>query len=361
MSIFLNILFLILGMGLLIKGADFFVEGASAVAKRFKIPSMLIGLTVVAIGTSLPELSVSLASAFKHSVDMSVGNVIGSNMMNMLLILGIVMLIKPVPIKRSTKRIDLPFMLGITLLLLLFSADVILNAANGNVISRTESLIFLLALVVYMTMTIMNAKKEHKLLFENPELEAKLAEEEKQEPVSEDDGTEENGKSKRKKKKKNKVKKELKVWQIVSFILFGLGAVVFGAECVSTTAQFLALKIGMSEALVGLTVVAVGTSLPELATSIAASIKGENEMALGNIIGSNIFNIALILGSVGLITQISVSATILWDLLILSGCTIAFTVLCVTCKEKSRRWIGGVLIAMCVAYLTFAIVRNYCF
>ena len=117
----------------------------------------------------------------------------------------------------------------------------------------------------------------------------------------------------------------------------------------------------MSEALVGLTVVAVGTSLPELATSITASIKGENEMALGNIIGSNIFNVALILGSVGLITQIPVSTTILWDLLILACCTIAFTVLCVTCKEKSKRWIGGVLVAMYVAYLTFAIVRNYCF
>lgn len=257
-------------------------------------------------------------------------------------------------------------MLGITLLLLLFSADVILNGASGNVISRTESIIFLLALVVYMTMTIMNAKKEHKLMFENPELEAKLEQQAKQESIveesaSEDATLEDGKKGKRKKKKKAKIKKELKIWQIVVYILFGLGAVVFGAECVSTTAQFLALKIGMSEALVGLTVVAVGTSLPELATSIAASIKGENELALGNIIGSNIFNIALILGAVGLITQIPVSATILWDLLILSCCTIVFTVLCVTCKEKSKRWIGGVLVAMYVAYLTFAIVRNYCF
>lgn len=177
-------------MGLLIKGADFFVDGASAVAKRFKIPSMLIGLTIVAIGTSLPELSVSLVSAFKHNVDMSVGNVIGSNMMNMLLILGIVMLIKPVPIKKGTKKLDLPFMLGITLLLLLFSADVILNGASGNVISRTESIIFLLALVVYMTMTIMNAKKEHKLMFENPELEAKLEQQAKQESIVEESASE---------------------------------------------------------------------------------------------------------------------------------------------------------------------------
>jgi len=356
MTIFLNVLFLVLGMGLLIKGADFFVEGASAVAKRFKIPAMLIGLTIVAIGTSLPELSVSLASAFKHNVDMSVGNVIGSNMMNMLLILGIVILIKPVPIKKNTKRIDFPFMLGITVLLLLFSADVILNGAQGNVISRTESLIFIFALVVYMTITIMNAKKEQRLMFENPELEKEIAQQQKQAEEEKENET-----KKGKKKKKVKKQKELKIWQMVAFILFGLGAVVFGAECVSTTAQFLALKIGMSEALVGLTVVAVGTSLPELATSITASIKGENELALGNIIGSNIFNIALILGAVGLITQVPVSATILWDLLILTCSTIVFSVLCMTCKEKTRRWIGAVLVMMYVAYLTFAIVRNYCF
>ncbi len=343
-------------MGLLIKGADFFVEGASAVAKRFKIPAMLIGLTIVAIGTSLPELSVSLASAFKHNVDMSVGNVIGSNMMNMLLILGIVMLIKPVPIKKSTKKIDFPFMLGITFLLLLFSADVILNGSGENAISRTESILFLLVLGVYMTTTILNAKKEHKLMFENPELEKQIEEDKKQEEVIQ---KEEEGK--KKKKRKRKAKRELKIWEIVAYILFGLGAVVFGAECVSTTAQFLALKIGMSEALVGLTVVAVGTSLPELATSITASIKGENEMALGNIIGSNIFNIALILGAVGTITQIVVSATILWDLLILTICTGIFSLLCMTCKEKTNRWIGGVLVGIYVAYLTFAIVRNYCF
>ncbi len=318
---------------------------------------MLIGLTIVAIGTSLPELSVSLASAFKHNVDMAVGNVIGSNMMNMLLIMGIVMLIKPVPIKRSTKKLDFPFMLGITLLLLLFSADVILNGASGNVVSRTESIIFLLALVAYMTMTIMNAKKEHQLMYENPELKEKL-EELKKEPEAE--AIEEEGTSKRK-KKKVKVKKDLKIWQIVLFIIFGLGAVVFGAECVSSTAQFLALKIGMSEALVGLTVVAMGTSLPELATSITASMKGENEMALGNIIGSNIFNIALILGSVGTITQVPVSTPILWDLLILAGCTIVFSVICMTSKQKSRRWMGGVFVAMYFAYLAFAIVRNYCF
>lgn len=361
MKIFLNVLFLVLGMGFLIKGADLFVDGASAVAKRFKIPSMLIGLTIVAIGTSLPELSVSLVSAVKHNVDMSVGNVIGSNMMNMLLILGIVMLIKPVPIKKTTKKIDFPFMLGITLLLLLFSADVILNSANSNIISRTESVVFLFALVVYMTITILNAKKEHKLMFENPELEEKIEEMKKEQESAPE--TEETNK-KRKKfsfKKGKKVKKELKIWQIVLFIVLGLAGVVFGAECVSSTAQFLALKIGMSEALVGLTVVAVGTSLPELATSITASIKGENELALGNIIGSNIFNIAMILGMVGLITQIPVSATILWDLLILAGCTIFFTVICLVCKEKSKRWMGAVFVGLYVAYLTFAIVRNYCF
>ncbi len=338
MEIFLNILFLVIGMVLLIKGADVFVSGASSIAKKLKVPAMFIGLTVVALGTSLPELSVSIASALKKSVDMSVGNIVGSNMMNMLLIFGIVVLIKPVPVSKSSKKIDFPFLIGITLLLLIFSVDVILNGAKENIITRTESIIFLFALVFYITLLILNAKKERKLLYDRPE------------------GIETN-QPENNEGKKDKI---LKNWQIALCIILGLGAVVFGAECVSSTAQFLALKMGMSDALVGLTIVAIGTSLPELATSIAASRKGENELALGNIIGSNVINIALILGLVGVITQVSVSSLILVDLLILAGCTIIFSILCMTRKNVSR-WIGAILIFMYLAYMAFAIVRNYCF
>lgn len=355
MEIFLNVLFLVIGMALLIKGADFFVDGASAVAKRFKIPAMLIGLTIVALGTSLPELSVSLASAFKHNVDLSVGNIVGSNMMNMLLILGIVVLIRPIPVSKSSKKIDFPFLIGITVLLLLFCVDTYLNEESVNIISRTESIILLVALVGYITLLVFNAKKERKLMYDRPE---PIEPDKTKTEETEVESTEE---VKGKKKKKKKEKKELKIWQIILCIVFGLGAVVFGAECVSTTAQFLAIKMGMSEMLTGLTIVAIGTSLPELATSIAASVKGENQMALGNIIGSNVINIALILGSVGVITQIGVTTTILVDVLILAVCTIIFSVLCMTRKKDINRWMGAVFIVMYVAYMTFAIVRNYCF
>lgn len=143
----------------------FFVSGASAVAKRFKIPPMFIGLTVVALDTSLPELSVSIASAIKGSVDMSVGNIVGSNMMNLLLILGIVALIKPVPVNKSSKKIDFPFLIGVTVLLLLFCADMILNGGQSNLISRSECIVFLIVLIIYITILVLNAKKEHQQTF----------------------------------------------------------------------------------------------------------------------------------------------------------------------------------------------------
>ncbi len=349
MAIFLNILFLIIGMALLIKGADFFVSGASAIAKRFKISSMLIGLTVVAIGTSLPELSVSIASAIKGSVDMSIGNIVGSNMMNLLLILGIVALIKPVPVNKSSKKIDFPFLMGVTVLLLLFSADIILNGGQSNLISRSECIVFLIVLIIYITILILNAKKGHQQKFKIDENIEKI---QLQEPAQEE--TADN------KKKPKKAKKDLKIWQIILCLIFGLAGVVFGAKCVSSTAQFLAIKIGMSESLVGLTIVAIGTSLPELATSIAASVKGENDMALGNILGSSIINIALILGIVGTITQIPVSTTILVDMIILTISTIIFSILCMT-RKNVNRIIGGIFVFMYIAYMIFAIVRNYCF
>ncbi len=397
MAIFLNILFLIIGLALLIKGADFFVSGASAIAKKFKVPAMLIGLTIVALGTSLPELSVSVASAIKDSTDMSVGNIVGSNMMNMLLILGIVAIIHPVPITKSNKKIDFPFLIVLTMLLLVFSSDVILNGDAQNMISRTESIVYLAMLVFYITILVINANLSKKLPFakENElNFSGEMTSQTKKETISKDEDKGENKletnlistldndensqknlqtsenqnqnfikqkeKSKKFKFKKEKNKdKILKGWQIALCLIFGLAAVVFGAECVSTTAQFLAIKIGMSEALVGLTIVSVGTSLPELATSIAASRRGDNQMALGNILGSNVINIALVLGLVGVISPVAITSAILIDMLILTIFTIIFSVICMTSKKEIRRWVGILLLIMYIAYITFAIVRNY--
>lgn len=350
MEIFLNILFLIIGMVLLIKGADFFVSGASAVAKKLKVPSIIIGLTIVAVGTSLPELAVSITSAIKGSVDLAVGNVVGSNIANMCLILGLSAIFNKIVLQDDTRKFDLPFLILVTGALLLFSCDVFLDGATESVVSRTESIILLGLLVFYTVTQIKHAKAKNQFCestqpvvektdFENDKKEDSQSNEEK--PVE-------------------KKEKELKVWQIVVYLIIGLAAVVFGGECVSSTAKFLALKAGMSEALVGLTIVAVGTSLPELATSIIAAKKGETDLALGNVIGSNIANIILILGLVGVITPMAVSQTILTDLLILFVFTLVFVFMSLR-KKQVGKMEGIILLCMYISYITFAVVRNYCF
>lgn len=336
MTIFLNVLFLILGMAFLIKGADFFVSGASAIAKRCKVPSLFIGLTIVALGTSLPELSVSITSAISNSIDMSVGNIVGSNMFNMLLVIGLISLFSPIPMSISSKKVDLPFLIAITGALLLFGLDIALNGENSNILSRTESILFLVILILYLYILISNANRKRKRQIKQE----KYLQKEKLEAQPQE--------------------KDLKIWQIALYVVLGLAAVVFGGECVSTTAQFLAIKMGMSEALVGLTIVAVGTSLPELVTSVVASKKGENDLALGNVVGSNIMNISLILGSVGLISQAPISSIIITDIIILFVCTIIFSVMCFR-KDNIDKKEGIVLLILYIAYIAFTIIRNYCF
>lgn len=350
MEIFLNILFLIIGMVLLIKGADFFVSGASAVAKKLKVPSIIIGLTIVAVGTSLPELAVSITSAIKGSVDLAVGNVVGSNIANICLILGLSAIFNKIVLQEDTRKFDLPFLILVTGLLLLFSCDVLLDGVTQSVVSRTESIVLVGLLVFYTITQIKHAKAKNQFC-------------ESSEPVVEktnfDNDKKENAEAVEEKPVEKK-EKELKVWQIVVYLIIGLAAVVFGGECVSSTAKFLALKAGMSEALVGLTIVAVGTSLPELATSIMAAKKGETDLALGNVIGSNISNIILILGVVGVITPMAVSQTILTDLLILFVFTLVFVFMSLR-KKQVGKMEGIILLCMYISYITFAVVRNYCF
>ena len=344
MAIFLNILFLVLGMFFLIKGADFFVSGASVVAKRLKVPSMFIGLTIVALGTSLPELSVSITSAISNNIDMSVANIVGSNLFNMLFILGLVAVFAPVTMDKTTNKIDFPFLIAITGVLFLFGLDTLLDGAEKNMLSRTESVLLIVLLVLYLSILIFNANRTHKRMVKQElYLNKKSLGENNEEQVKEE-----------------KTEKELKVWQIVLYLILGLAAVIFGGECVSTTASYLAVKMGMSEALVGLTIVAFGTSLPELVTSVVAAKKGENDLALGNVVGSSIMNISLILGSVGLIAQAPISSVILTDMIILFVTTIIFVVCCLH-KGKIGRGEGIFFMAMYIAYIAFAIVRNYCF
>ncbi len=254
----LNILLLIVGFVLLIKGADLFVDGASSTAQNFKVSKLLIGLTIVAFGTSAPELAVSLQSLAKGSTDMLLGNVIGSNILNILLILGVAAVIKPIKIKDNTVRKELPLCMLISTLLVVLFLDVKLAEGSVNQITRSDAFVILLffTIFIYYLVTLATQKKENN-------------EEEKP---------------------------QFKLGTSLLLVVIGLAGIILGSNMVVNNAQGIALKVGLSERIIALTIIAFGTSLPELVTTIVSSKKGEQDLLLGNIIGSNIFNACVVLG-----------------------------------------------------------------
>lgn len=314
---FWDFVLLIVGMVLLIKGADFFVDGASKIAKAFHIPSLIIGLTLVSMGTSAPELSVSLNAALNNSNDISLGNVIGSNLCNSLLILGVSAAFTPLLITKEMKKYDIPIMAFIYILLLVFGFVI-----SPNSLDVIESVVFLIIFVAYIIFLIIRAKKENKV------------EEETEEVIS---------------------KGKLALSAVLALV--GLAAIIFGGDLVVDSASSIAMELGMSEALVGLTIVAVGTSLPELVTSVVAAVKKENDIALGNVIGSNIFNILLILGLTSAISPLVVSGTVLIDLIILLATGVILLLISQLFKNM-KRYHGIIFVAMYVAYLVFIIIRG---
>lgn len=261
----INILLILAGFVLLIKGADWLVEGASGIAKKFHIPEIIIGLTIVSIGTSMPELFVSITSAVKNLEDISLGNVIGSNICNLLLILGLSATINPIIFKKETKMFEIPMNLGITILFLIL-------CNIGNQVSRIDGIILLVAFIAFITYTIVMAKKGNDLN-NNEDIETD--------------------------KKPRKA-----IWDIV-FILLGIIALKFGGDFVVDNAEAIAKTFNISEKIIGLTIVAIGTSLPELVTSVTAAIKKNSDIAIGNIIGSNIFNFLFIIGVASSINPIN--------------------------------------------------------
>ena len=318
-SVVLNLLFLVIGMFLLIKGADFFVDGASRVAKALKIPSLIIGLTLVSIGTSLPELSVSVTAALSGNADISYGNVIGSNIFNMFVVIGASAVFTPMIIDKAMKKYDIPILLGIYGIFTIFSFVI-----TPNILDRVESIIFAVAFVGYLVFLVLRTKKEG------------VQEEEKEE----------------------KEEKPRKMWVNIVFILAGLAAIVAGGEFVVTTAETLALMAGMSKLLVGLTIVAVGTSLPELVTSMVAAKKGENDIAVGNAVGSSIFNILLILGVASTIMPIGFETSTIIDVIAMAVSAIMLFIFAYK-GSKVNRWQGALMIVVYAIYLTFIILRNF--
>ena len=317
----LSFALLIAGFILLVKGADFFVDGSSSIAKLLKIPSIVIGLTIVAFGTSAPEAAVSIIAGIQKSNDIAVGNVIGSNMFNLLMVLGISAAIKPVSIKDQIIKKDYPFMLIATVLLLVMSYDVLLGGSE-NIISRGDAIILLIFMGIFLYSVISSALRTRKENIDSGE-------------------------------------DEIPSYGVVKSLLFtigGLAGIIIGGQFVVDSASDIAIRFGMSQTLVGLTIVAVGTSLPELVTSIVAARKGESDIAFGNVVGSNVFNILFVLAASAVISPMNINAQSLADLLILMAVTLAAYIFCVT-KKRVNRAEGIILASVYAIYLTYAIIR----
>ncbi|MGN0684438.1 MAG: calcium/sodium antiporter [Oscillospiraceae bacterium] len=322
MNIIMNIVKLLVGFVLLIRGADSFVDGASSLARKMKIPSLVVGLTIVAMGTSAPELAVSVTSSLNGANAMAISNVIGSNIFNLLMVLGICALFKPVPVTNEILKRDYPVSIGATILFFTLLLVSIGGIRYG--ISRIESGVLLLLVVGYIVWTVVAALKN------------RTKEDESNQP-------------------------EFKLMTCIINIIGGVAEIVIGGDLVVNNATALGGTFGMSETLIGLTICAIGTSLPELVTSVVAAKKGETDMAMGNVIGSNIFNVLLILGVSGVISPIEIAGASVTNTLIDCGfyvviCLLAY-IFCITQKKISRKE-GIVLVGLYVVYTGYTIVRD---
>lgn len=323
--LFLNILLLIVGFAALVKGADFFVDGSSALARTFKVPGVIIGLTIVALGTSAPELAVSTSAAIQGANEIALSNVVGSNIFNLLMVLGVCAIIRPIPIEKVILKRDFPLSIIVTAALFgvlaipLFTGKAQWTAPVSTVVSEVSRPIGIGLLVIfaaYMAFLIYVSRK-------NP---------------TEDDLAE-----------------NMPVWNSLLLILIGLACIVIGGQLVVENAKSIAAAFGMSETLIGLTVVALGTSLPELVTSIVAARKGEHGMAVGNVVGSNIFNLMFILGISSTIHPVAVNLASVTDLAILVVVSVAAYIFSLT--NKISRIEGVLMVLMYIGTMAYAIIR----
>lgn len=311
-GIIIQFFLLIVGFVFLIKGSDFFVDGASSIASLLKIPTIIVGLTIVAFGTSAPEAAVSITSSLTGSNALAVSNVIGSNIFNILMVIGIAALLSNLTMEKSVLKKDLPFLVGITVLWAIF-------IVIGWDITNIEGIILLIIMVAYIIFLVYDTKKS--------------------------------GGATEVEKPKFSLPKS------IIAILVGLAGIVLGGDLVVDSASAIAIALGMSETLVGLTIVAIGTSLPELVTSITAIRKGENQLVIGNVIGSNIFNILFVLGASSAISAIPLDSSMLIDVLFMLFVTILCYIFGKT-QEKYDKKEGIILVLLFIGYMAFAILRN---
>ena len=308
MKIVLEMLLLSLGFLLLVKGADWFVDGASGIATKLRIPQLVIGLTIVAMGTSAPEAAVSISAALKGNADITIGNIVGSNILNILIILGLASALVPIAVAKSTLRVDIPFMMASTAMLLFLGWDGTINLVDG--------LVMLTLFVGYLIYLFVGAKN-------SPE----------EAPI-----------------------KNLSLWKALFLTVLGLGLIIWGADMAVDAATNLARIFGMSERFIGLTIVALGTSLPELFTSVNAAMKGNADIAIGNIVGSNVFNILFVVGLSGLIVPVPFADLFVMDTLVAMAASVLLGGFCLQ-KGKLVTWHGVVMLVGYGAYLGWLLMK----
>lgn len=315
----MDYLLLVIGFVLLVKGADFFVDGSSSVAKILRVPSMIIGLTIVAMGTSAPEASVSITAALKGQNEIAMSNVVGSNIFNLIFIIGICACIKPMNIQKGILKVEYPFSIAAGLILLFFAADIFIRNSSVDIIGRIEGVVLVVLFVLFIAYMIYNAMTNRT-----------EAEEEY---------------------------KQMSLFKSIVWIIGGLVAIIIGGDLVVESACNIAANFGLSQTLIGVTIIACGTSLPELVTSVVAARKGEHDLALGNIVGSNIFNILFILGASAVISPVSVAAASILDLIILTVFSILVFFIAAR-KLKINRIEGSIMIIMYILYTVYVIYRG---
>lgn len=309
----LQILLIIVSIAVVLAGANFLTNGASGLARRMNIPEIVIGLTIVACGTSMPEFFVSFISAINHTPDLAVGNIVGSNIFNALLIVGVAAMVAPITISKSTVSKDIPFAIGSSLLLIILITGFHLTLnISGAIINRIDGVLLTLSFFGFMAYTLRLAKNGN----------TEVAVEEK--PLS--------------------------VWKGILFIIIGLAALIVGSDLFVSEASSIAGSLGVSESVIGLTIVAGGTSLPELATSVVAARKGKSAIAIGNVLGSNVFNILMILGITGMICPMQIQGITIYDLGVMLVSMILIWLFSFT-RYTIARWEGALLVLTYLIYM----------
>lgn len=326
---------LIVGFVMLIKGADWFVDGASMIAKKFGIPQIVIGLTIVAFGSSAPEAAISITSAIKGSAGLAIGNVLGSNILNVLLILGLCALFTPLAVQKNTLYIEIPFVAVI-------SSALMIMGVIGNQLGWIDGLILWLFFIAFFVYLIVLSKKDKNAI---PDLQDSNSSEEKEEG-------------------EKPQKKGVEIAKMLGKLAVGIALVVLGSQAVVNGAKTIASGFGMSESLIGLTIVAFGTSLPELVTSLTAARKGEADLAIGNIVGSNIFNVLFVLGTSSLISAIAYDSNWITGFMIDNVMAIVAAVVLFLCilltKDKKLKRAGGVtMLVLYAGYFTWIVAKDF--